>query len=439
MEAIEKDVVEEEVATSTEVEETESVDEAYKSKAELHDEITSILGNLKRDELVSAFDSISPKVEEEEDEEIEEAETKVEDTVEGDEEDDDVEESITSESAKKIVEKLDKKAITAAYDDVKDDDDDEVEENEDDDDWSEQYKSVVSEIAKVIKENVKGATAKKSNIAAKRFATENKKSIVKFHKEVTSTSTKKVVKSSFDPDITFDTDKVESSKHVDALLEGEEFSEEFRTKATTIFEGAVNTKVKVAVEHLEEQFDEQLGQAVEDVKSELTEQVDKYLNYVVEQWMEDNKLALDRGIRTELSEDFMLGLKSLFEEHYIDVPEAKIDVFDDMAARVEDLEEKLNLEIDKNITLSEKLTDYEKDSIVEEISYGLSEVQSEKLRELVESVECESAEEFKTKVETLKKSYFPENRTEAKEVIPEFSNVSDGMTKYTSLLERTGL
>jgi hypothetical protein len=434
MEAIEKDVVEE-------VEETESVDEAYKSKAELHDEITSILGNLKRDELVSAFDSISPKAEEEEDEEIEEAETKKEDTIELDAlegDDDDVEETITTESAKKIVEKLDKKAITAAYDDVKDDDDDDVEENDDDDDWSEQYKNVVSEIAKVIKENVKGATAKKSNIAAKRFATENKKSIAKFHKEVTSTSTKKVVKSSFDPDLSFDTDKVESSNHVDALLEGEQFSEEFRTKATTIFEGAVNTKVKVAVEHLEEQFDEQLGLAVEDVKSELTEQVDKYLNYVVEQWMEDNKLALDRGIRTELSEDFMLGLKSLFEEHYIDVPEAKIDVFDDMAARVEDLEEKLNLEIDKNITLSEKITDYEKNSIVEGVSYGLSEVQSEKLKELVESVECDSTEEFKSKVETLKKSYFPENRTETKEVIPEFSNVSDGMTKYTSLLERTG-
>ena len=438
MEAIEKDVVEEEVDTSTEVEETESVDEAYKSKAELHDEITSILGNLKRDELVSAFDSISPKAEEEEDEEIEEAETKKEDTIELDAlegDDDDVEETITTESAKKIVEKLDKKAITASYDDL--DDDEDIEEN-DDDEWSEQYKNVISEIAKVIKDGVKGATAKKSKIAASKFATENKKSIVKFHKEVTSTSTKKVVKSSFDPDITFDTDKEESTKHVDALLEGEQFSEEFRTKATTIFEGAVNAKVKVAVGHLEEQFDEQLGQAVEDVKSELTEQVDKYLNYVVEQWMEDNKLALDRGIRTELSEDFMLGLKSLFEEHYIDVPEAKIDVFDDMAARVEDLEEKLNLEIDKNITLSEKITDYEKNSIVEGVSYGLSEVQSEKLKELVESVECDSTEEFKSKVETLKKSYFPENRTETKEVIPEFSNVSDGMTKYTTLLERTG-
>lgn len=438
MEAIEKDVVEEEVDTSTEVEETESIDEAYKSKAELHDEITSILGGLKRDQLVSAFDAISPKEEDVPDEEIEEAETKKEDTIELDAlegDDDDVEETVTTESAKKIVEKLDKKAITASYDDL--DDDEDIEEN-DDDEWSEQYKNVVSEIAKVIKDGVKGATTKKSNIAAKKFATENKKSIAKFHKEVTSTSTKKVVKSSFDPDITFDTDKEESTKHVDALLEGEQFSEEFRTKATTIFEGAVNTKVKVAVGHLEEQFDEQLGQAVEDVKSELTEQVDKYLNYVVEQWMEDNKLALDRGIRTELSEDFMLGLKSLFEEHYIDVPEAKIDVFDDMAARVEDLEEKLNLEIDKNITLSEKITDYEKNSIVEGVSYGLSEVQSEKLKELVESVECDSTEEFKSKVETLKKSYFPENRTETKEVIPEFSNVSDGMAKYTSLLERTG-
>jgi len=433
MEAIEKDVVEEEVDTSTEVEETESVDEAYKSKAELHDEITSILGNLKRDELVSAFDSISPKVEEEEDEEIEEAETKKEDTIEDDPNADD--KVFSAQVAKQVVEKLDKKAITASYDDL--DDDEDIEEN-DDDEWSEQYKNVISEIAKVIKDGVKGATTKKSNIAAKKFATENKKSIAKFHKEVTSTSTKKVVKSSFDPDITFDTDKEESTKHVDALLEGEQFSEEFRTKATTIFEGAVNTKVKVAVGHLEEQFDEQLGQAVEDVKSELTEQVDKYLNYVVEQWMEDNKLALDRGIRTELSEDFMLGLKSLFEEHYIDVPEAKIDVFDDMAARVEDLEEKLNLEIDKNITLSEKITDYEKNSIVEGVSYGLSEVQSEKLKELVESVECDSTEEFKSKVETLKKSYFPENRTETKEVIPEFSNVSDGMAKYTSLLERTG-
>ena len=430
MEAIEKDVVDE-------VEETESIDEAYKSKAELHDEITSILGGLKRDELVSAFDAISPKEEDVPDEEIEEAESKAESTIEEDEDDDDdVDETVTTESAKKIVEKLDTKAITASYDDI--DDDEDIEEDGDDDDWSEQYKNVVSEIAKVIKSSVKGATANKSNIAAKRFATENKKSIAKFHKEVTSTSTKKVVKSSFDPDITFDTDKEESTKHVDALLEGEQFSEEFRTKATTIFEGAVNTKVKVAVGHLEEQFDEQLGQAVEDVKSELTEQVDKYLNYVVEQWMEDNKLALDRGIRTELSEDFMLGLKSLFEEHYIDVPEAKIDVFDDMAARVEDLEEKLNLEIDKNITLAEKLTDYEKNSIVEDVSYGLSEVQSEKLKELVESVECDSTEEFKTKVETLKKSYFPENRTETKEVIPEFTNVSDGMTKYTSLLERTG-
>ena len=283
-----------------------------------------------------------------------------------------------------------------------------------------------------------GAEGKKARKAAKLYYKKNKKRIQKMAKMAAKKRKGKkkatVKMSQFDPTL----NKEEVDIHVEALLEGEGLSDDFKEKASVIFEGAVNSKVDETVENLKEQFDVQLEQATEQVQDELSTKIDTYLNYVVEQWLEDNKLAVEKGLRTELTEDFIGGLKTLFEQHYIDVPETKIDIFDDLSERVEELEDKLNAEIDKNIQLEEKLSQSEKEGIIEESAQDLSEIQTEKLKELAGVVDFTSTKEFSEKVQMIKENYFP-NASESKPVesAPEYVGKGGSMDRYTQMLSRS--
>jgi hypothetical protein len=196
------------------------------------------------------------------------------------------------------------------------------------------------------------------------------------------------------------------SADVDALLEGENLSEEFRTKATTIFEAAVMSRAQVVVEEVEAQLTEQFEMVVEQAKEELSEQVNDYLNYFVEEWMKENEIALEKGLRSEITEDFMTGLRDLFIEHHIDIPEDKVNVVEEFAAKIEELENSLNEQINTNIELSKSLNEQKKIEALHTVCEGLTQTQVEKLKSLAESVEFTTESEFMTKLETLVESYF---------------------------------
>ena len=193
---------------------------------------------------------------------------------------------------------------------------------------------------------------------------------------------------------------------VNALLGGEELSEEFREKAKVIFEAALNSKVKEIQEALEVQYAEKLAEEKEGLKDTLTERVDAYLEYVCEEWMKENELAVEAGLKTEMTESFLEGMKGLFEEHYVTIPEDKYDVLESMVEKLDEMETKLNEQIDKNIDLNKRLAESTADSILDQISEGLATTQKEKLASLAESVEFESETEYREKLETLKESYF---------------------------------
>ena len=193
---------------------------------------------------------------------------------------------------------------------------------------------------------------------------------------------------------------------VNALLQGEELSEEFQEKARTIFETAINAKVAEVKEALEARYSEVLAEEVEDIKKELNERVDSYLEYVAEEWFTENQLAVEAGLKTEMTESFLTGMKSLFEEHYVTIPEEKYDVLESMVEKLDDMETKLNEQIEKNIALNSRLSESVADGILDEVSEGLASTQKEKLASLAESVEFESEEEYREKLETLKESYF---------------------------------
>jgi len=198
-----------------------------------------------------------------------------------------------------------------------------------------------------------------------------------------------------------------------ALVDSEAtLSEGFKDKAEVIFEAALKSKLAEHVDRLEEQYTEELAEETDRIQSELVEKVDGYLNYVVEQWMEDNKLAIETGLRSEIAESFMTALQGVFTEHYIEVPESKVDLVDEMTTRIEDLEEQLNSEQNRNISISEENKSLLKDKIVRDASHGLSEAQAEKLKGLVEDVDFEDADTFEDKVATIKESYFKEAQPE---------------------------
>ena len=198
---------------------------------------------------------------------------------------------------------------------------------------------------------------------------------------------------------------------VEALLGGEELSEEFREKAKTIFEAALTAKVAEIKEALEVQYEERVAEEIDSMKVELTERVDSYLEYVADEWLQENQLAVENGLKTEMTESFLGGMKSLFEEHYVSIPEDKYDVLANMVEKLDDMETKLNEQIDKNIGLNKRLAESVADGILENVSDGLASTQKEKLASLAEGVEFESEESYREKLETLKESYFTSKTT----------------------------
>ena len=193
---------------------------------------------------------------------------------------------------------------------------------------------------------------------------------------------------------------------VDALIGDADLSEEFKQKAATIFETAIKAKVKEESQRLQGEYETKLKEDTETQKAELVEKVDSYLNYVVEEWMQENKIAIERGIKGEIAEDFIGGLKKLFEDHYIDVPDEKYNVLEDQASKIEDLEKKLNEEIEKNVKLNKDNGELKKEEIIAKSSEDLTDVEAEKFNKLAEEVEYANEEDFTSKVKTIKESYF---------------------------------
>ena len=207
--------------------------------------------------------------------------------------------------------------------------------------------------------------------------------------------------------------EINVKEDIDALVEGEELSEEFKSKASTIFEAAVHQKVmEIAaskVDEMEKEYQTELQEEIVSFRDELTDKVDGYLNYVVEEWMKENELALESSLRSEITEEFMGGLKDLFKEHYIEVPDEKVDIVENLFDKVEDLESQLNDKVQDNIKVKAELNEYRKDKILEEVCDDLADTQSEKMKSLVEGVSYEDdSEKFEEKVKTIKENYFPE-------------------------------
>ena len=228
---------------------------------------------------------------------------------------------------------------------------------------------------------------------------------------------------------------------LDALADSEAtLSEGFKDKASVIFEAALKSKLSEHVERLEEQYAEELAEETNRIQSDLVEKVDGYLNYVVEQWMEDNKVAVESGLRTEIAENFMSALHGVFVENYVQVPEAKVDLVDELAQKVEELEESLNAKIEDNVSLKESVNELTRQSIIRESSVGLSEAQAEKLKSLVEDVDFGDAETFAGKVETIKESYFKETKNEViaedTAIETEETSVSPRMAAYLKALSQ---
>ena len=201
--------------------------------------------------------------------------------------------------------------------------------------------------------------------------------------------------------------EIDIEEDVQALIEGEELSEDFKEKAKTILEAAINGKVSQIQEVLVADYDKKLLEEVEEIKGALNERVDSYLEYVADEWFAENQLAVETGLKEELTESFMTGLKGLFEEHYVSIPEEKYDVLESMVEKLDDMETKLNEQIEKNVSLNQRLAGATADSIFDSVSEGLADTQKEKLASLSESVEFESETEYREKLVTLKESYFP--------------------------------
>ena len=198
---------------------------------------------------------------------------------------------------------------------------------------------------------------------------------------------------------------------VNALLGGEELSEEFKEKAKTIFEAAINSKISGIKEELKAQYQEKFAEEIEAAKESLAERVDSYLEYVADEWFEENALAVETGLKTEMTESFLEGMKGLFEEHYVSIPEDKYDVLESMVEKLDDMETKLNEQIEKNISLNGRLSEATAEGILDQVSEGLAQTQKEKLASLSESVEFESEGQYREKLETLKESYFSDKKS----------------------------
>ena len=259
--------------------------------------------------------------------------------------------------------------------------------------------------------------------------------------EVEATEDKEVVAEAESKEI-----EIDLSADVKALVSNDaDLSEEFKDKAATIFETAVKTRIQEQTKILEAQYEDKLSSEKETVKEAMVEKVDSYLNYVVEEWMKENELAVERGIRTEIAEDFITGLKDLFKEHYIDVPEEKYNVLDDLTNQNKKLEDKLNEQIAKNVDLSKEVSISAKQKAIDEVSSDLADTEKEKFEKMAENVEYDSADKFREKLETIKESYFPKSKIEETTSKDEVDSVAanapiesntDAMAAYTAAITK---
>ena len=218
-------------------------------------------------------------------------------------------------------------------------------------------------------------------------------------------------------------DSIDVEEDLTALLEGEELSEEFQNKARTIFEAAIKTKISEVKSELQEQYEKTIVEEVASVKAELAERVDAYLEYVSDEWMSENKLAVEAGLKTEMTDSFLTGMKSLFEDHYVTIPEDKYDVLNSMVEKLDEMEGKLNEQINKNVALNKRLAESTSDVILADVSEGLAVTQKDKLATLAESVEFDGEDNYREKLVTLRNSYFPANPGAPKQ---KTENLSEG-------------
>ena len=241
-------------------------------------------------------------------------------------------------------------------------------------------------------------------------------------------------------------DSLDIKSDVDALIGDSDLSEEFKQKAATIFEAAIKSKVKAEAQRLEGEYETKLKENTESHKAEMVEKVDSYLNYVVEEWMKENQIAIERGIKGEIAEDFIGGLKKLFEDHYIDVPDEKYNVLEDQASKIEELEKKLNESIDKNVELNKANGELKRQDIIDETSEDLADTAKEKFNKLAEEVEYSNENDFRTKVKTIKESYFGKKEVKqddeidnvaAGESAEQPADLSNAMAAYSAAISKT--
>ena len=235
---------------------------------------------------------------------------------------------------------------------------------------------------------------------------------------------------------------IDVQEHVEALMSGEgDLSDEFKKKAATVFESAVKSKVRDEVTRLQENYDNEIEEGIKSNKSELTEKVDTYMNYVVEEWMKENELAVERGLKGEIAEDFIAGLKQLFEDHYVDIPDDKYDVLQAQSDKIAELEEKVNKTLDESIEFKKSNDDLTRNKVISEMVSDLADTEIEKFKGLTEDVDFGNEEDFKGKLETLKESYFPKTIKETTENIDNVEtgpaqdiDVTDSMAAYSKAI-----
>ena len=242
-------------------------------------------------------------------------------------------------------------------------------------------------------------------------------------------------------------DSIDVEEDLTALLDGEELSEEFQNKARTIFEAAIKTKISEVKSELQEQYEKTIVEEVASVKAELAERVDAYLEYVSDEWMSENKLAVEAGLKTEMTDSFLTGMKSLFEDHYVTIPEEKYDVLNSMVEKLDEMEGKLNEQINKNVALNKRLAESTSDVILADVSEGLAVTQKDKLATLAENVEFDGEDNYREKLVTLRNSYFPanpgaptnktENLSEGAETGHQQPAVTGSMESYLKAISRS--
>ena len=239
--------------------------------------------------------------------------------------------------------------------------------------------------------------------------------------------------------------EVDVSEHVEALVNGEgDLSEEFKRKAATVFEAAVKSKVRTEIERLEDEYESKLNESVESATEEMVEKVDTYLNYVTEEWMKENEIAVERGLKGEIAEDFISGLKQLFEDHYIDVPDEKYDILEAQSEKISELEGKLSETIEKNVSLKDNNAKLVREQVMSEVSEDLADTEVEKFKSLTEDVDYSDEESFREKLDTLKENYFPKQSVAEAETVDDVEtgtaqdvDLSPSMDAYTAAIGRT--